>query len=85
MALRLMRLTLNGRLFATIKHRTLTRKKDISPILYTVGGEVVDAIQAGEIAEDLTQAENTESNSQALTTRRSTRKRKRSDKVENNR
>jgi len=69
----------------TKKPCTRARRKDISPILYTVSGKAVDAVQVGEIAEDLTQAENTESNCQALTARRSTRKRKRSDKVEKNR
>jgi len=70
---------------ATKKPRTRARRKDVSPILYTVDGKSVDTTQVGEIAEDLAQAEKAKSNTQASTTRRSTRMRKRSDKVENNR
>ena len=44
---------------ATKKPRTHARSKDISPIIYTVSGKAVDAIQVGEIAKDLAQAENT--------------------------
>jgi len=56
----------------TKKPRTRARRKDISPIPYTVGGKSVDATQVGEIAEDLAQAEKTKFNDQPLTTRRST-------------
>jgi len=56
----------------TKKPRTRARRK-------------VDTTQKGEIADDLAQAEKAKSKAEALTTRRSTRMRKRSDKVENNR
>jgi len=69
----------------TKKCRTRATGKDIPPTPYTASGKAVDATQVGEIAEDLAQTQNTESNGQASRTRRSTRKRKRSDKVENNR
>jgi hypothetical protein len=64
---------------------TRATRKDIPPILHTVNGKAVDATQVGEIAKDLAQAEETKSKAQTSGPRRSTRMKKRSDKVEDNR
>jgi hypothetical protein len=64
---------------------TRATRKDIPPILHTVNGKAVDATQVGEISKHLARAEETKSKAQTSALRRSTRTKKRSDKVEDNR